>query len=223
MVSAITAVSRRRYGYSHERRRAGAGPLHRWHAAQRLDPVRPDGRPAARTTATSASCSTCGRPGRCATRSAPAASGSPTARSGWRSATEAFGGWDQVDVDRVLGAAGRLDTTSAVRCIGRRLIDRAQSRPSLTEYLDIWTRLYAAISAVSGAAESSSTPPSAPRPPSCCSAAPGIDLRIAHVVRDPRGVVNSWNKKVALPANAGPRDHLKTPTRHARSCGAGSP
>jgi hypothetical protein len=122
---------------------------------------------------------------------------------------KAFGGWDQVDVQRVLDLQRRLDTTAAV--LRRRLtpaVGRRKAPDGLGEYLDIWTRLYAAISAVSGAAivvDSTKRPSTA----NLLHEAGAIDLRIVHVVRDPRGVVNSWNKQVALPANSGPRDHLK--------------
>jgi hypothetical protein len=125
----------------------------------------------------------------------------------WQAVGErAFGGWSEVDVDRVLAMQARLDTTAAV--LRHRLHLGGRDDAEVAEYLELWRRLYEAISVVSGAGvvvDSTKRPSSA----ILLSAAPGIDLRIAHVIRDPRGVVNSWNKKVALPEGAGPRDHLK--------------
>ena len=61
--------------------------------------------------------------------------------------------------------------------------------------------LYAAVAAASGA---SVVVDSTKRPSTAHLLAldPELDLAVAHVVRDPRGVVNSWNKQVAIPANS---------------------
>jgi hypothetical protein len=124
----------------------------------------------------------------------------------WTAVGEAaFGGWQQVDAQRVLALQASVDTTSAE--LRRRL--RLGGRPSdVAEYLDVVRRLYVAIAEVSGARV---VVDSTKRPSTAWLLArdEGIDLRVVQIVRDPRGVVSSWNKQVALPANAGPRDHLK--------------
>jgi hypothetical protein len=117
-----------------------------------------------------------------------------------------FGGWRNVDVDRVLELQRRLDSTSAE--LRSRLLPASRDRQATEEYLAVLRRLYAAIAEVSGArvvVDSTKRPSTA----WLLTRAEGIDLRVVHLVRDPRGVVNSWNREVALPANAGPRDHLK--------------
>jgi hypothetical protein len=118
----------------------------------------------------------------------------------------AFGGWDSVDAQRVLELQRKVDTTASE--LRRRLRLGRSDAGLVTEYPDVVTRLYVAIAETSGArvvVDSTKRPSTA----WLLTRAPGIDLRVAHIVRDPRGVVNSWNREVALPANSGPRDHLK--------------
>ena len=43
---------------------------------------------------------------------------------------------------------------------------------------------------------------------------PRVRLSISHVVRDPRGVLNSWSREVPLPDRAGPRAFLKRRRMH---------
>jgi hypothetical protein len=119
----------------------------------------------------------------------------------------AFGGWDRVDVDRVLDLQRRVDTTA------RTLIGPAArvlpGRGAATrEYLDVTRRVYRAVAEVSGSpivVDSTKRPSTA----HLLASDPGVRLRVVHVVRDPRGVLNSWSREVALPPGAGPRDHLK--------------
>ena len=69
----------------------------------------------------------------------------------------------------------------------------AAYRRELDEYLDVHRRLYRAIAAVSGAdvvvdASKSTAQLFALR------RIDGLDLRVLNLVRDSRGVANSWNK-----------------------------
>jgi hypothetical protein len=119
----------------------------------------------------------------------------------------AFGGWARVDVRALLALQARVDTTARLplALLGR-LLPRHAAR--VRSYLDTTTRLYAAIAHVSG---SEVVVDSTKRPSTAflLSRAPGVDLHLLLVVRDPRGVVNSWSREVPLPDNAGARDHLK--------------
>jgi hypothetical protein len=119
---------------------------------------------------------------------------------------EAFGGWDAVDVDHVLALQSRLDRTSVE--LRARLLPFLRDDRATAEYLDLLRRLYSAIASVSG---SRVVVDSTKRPSTAwlLTRLEDVDLRIVHLVRDPRGVVNSWNRQVALPANAGARSHLK--------------
>jgi hypothetical protein len=118
----------------------------------------------------------------------------------------AFGGWDRVDLDRVLALQADVDRTSRIPAIlaARRL---PGFRDRLDQYTDILTALYAAIGTVSGAevvVDSTKRPSLA----YILRRAPGIDLRLVHVVRDPRGVVYSWTKQVEMPAGAAPKPYM---------------
>ena len=112
----------------------------------------------------------------------------------------AFGGWDRLDVVGVQ----RL----------RRRVDRPWSLPSVAaagrvpgvgdevaRYVDALERLYLGIHDATGAqviVDSSKIPTYA----TLLRRIPGVDLRIVHLVRDPRGVVHSWQRHVARPDGA---------------------
>jgi hypothetical protein len=110
-----------------------------------------------------------------------------------------FGGWDQIDVHHVLALQDRVDTTRRLPLARmKRLAPRHTT--DVHEYLDLMRALYGGVAETSGASvvvDSSKRPSTA----HLLALDPEIDLAVAHVVRDPRGVVNSWNKQVALPDN----------------------
>jgi hypothetical protein len=119
----------------------------------------------------------------------------------------AFGGWDRVDVDDLLGLQRQVDTTArlVLRPVARLL---PGNRAETTRYLELTRRVYRAVAEVSGApvvVDSTKRPSTA----YLLASDPGIRLRVLHIVRDPRGVLNSWSREVPLPEDAGPRDHLK--------------
>lgn len=118
----------------------------------------------------------------------------------------AFGGWDQVDVDRVLELQRAVDTTGRLlraAAIRSRRYDR-----DVDEYLGYLEPLYRAVADAEGA---SVIVDSTKRPSTAYLLARSnhLDLRIVHLLRDPRGVVNAWRRKVAIPEGTGPRPHLK--------------
>ena len=105
--------------------------------------------------------------------------------------TEAFGGWAQV-TERMTYLQPRLVRQ---RHVLRMLtgVAPARYRLELDEYLDVHRRLYEAVAAVSGAevvvdASKSTAQLFALR------RIRGLDLRVINLVRDSRGVANSWNK-----------------------------
>ncbi len=119
----------------------------------------------------------------------------------------AFGGWDRVDVDEVLRLQRQVDTTAKLLLRpAARLLPRHRDRTE--RYLELTRRVYRAVAEVSGApivVDSTKRPSTA----YLLASDPGVRLRIVHMVRDPRGVLNSWSREVPLPEGAGPRDHLK--------------
>ncbi len=107
---------------------------------------------------------------------------------------EAFDGWN-VDFHRVLTVKNRLERHRALPALWRRV---GGTKPELLWYADILTRLYNGIQAVTGASvivDSSKIPPYL----FMLRRVSGVDLRLLHLVRDPRGVVYSWKKRVPRP------------------------
>jgi len=126
----------------------------------------------------------------------------------WRQVGQvAFGGWDQVDPTEFMRLQEQVDATAR---LGRYALRRfsPQHAAKVARYTSVVRRLYAAVAQVSGAdivVDSSKRPSTA----ALLRSTPGVDLRVALVVRDPRGVVNSWNREVPLPEATGPRSYLK--------------
>jgi hypothetical protein len=109
--------------------------------------------------------------------------------------TAAFGGWDQEDADRREAMRLALDRPWHLPLLMFPALYPPYRRRH-AEYSRLLGRLYGAIAEVSGApvvVDSSKIPTYA----MLLNRVPGIDLRILHLVRDSRGVVNSWQKQVA--------------------------
>lgn len=122
----------------------------------------------------------------------------------------AFGGWGQVDAPHVMALQDAVDRTSRIPLL------LSPWRPKrfaeqLAEYSEIIRRLYAAILDVSGrrvVVDSSKRPSLA----YVLRTMPEVDLRVVHVVRDPRGVAFSFDKHVALPDGAALRNEMPRST-----------
>jgi len=119
----------------------------------------------------------------------------------------AFGGWANVDLAAVLRLQSRVDTTARLPLALAGGLVPAHGA-AVRRYLELVSTVYRAIAEVSGAdvvVDSTKRPSTA----HLLARAPQLDLRLAHVVRDPRGVVNSWRREVALPDRVEVRNHLK--------------
>lgn len=109
----------------------------------------------------------------------------------------AFGGWHHVDLGRIR----RLrDAVGRTRHVGRLAAPRlsARRRSAVTAYIGYYQQIWAAAAAVTGAqvvVDSSKDTALA----YCLRWAGPADLRILHLVRDPRGVAYSWLKKIHDP------------------------
>jgi hypothetical protein len=109
----------------------------------------------------------------------------------------AFGGWDEIDVTRVAALRSQVDRNRFIPALARRKIS-PKMRNLLTEYTFYYARLYAAIVQVSGCdlvVDSSKHPSLA----HCLRWQPDVDLRVLHLVRDPRAVAYSWSRQVLRP------------------------
>ena len=112
---------------------------------------------------------------------------------------EAFGGWDKVDVDEVLAleAAVLRHRKIPLLAMGKLAPEHARQ---VHRYAELTAELYRAILTVSGAqvvVDSTKNPPYAYFLRAAETA--GVRLRVLHLVRDSRGVVHSWMKRVSRP------------------------
>ncbi|MFI7636662.1 sulfotransferase [Nonomuraea sp. NPDC049400] len=108
----------------------------------------------------------------------------------WRQVGErAFGGWTHALVRRVLTLRRRVDRTRRIPRI---------AHPELAEYVQAYRLLYEAAGApvVIDSSKHASL--------ACCLVAGGVDVRIVHVVRDPRAVAHSWARTVQRPEDGRP-------------------
>ena len=123
----------------------------------------------------------------------------------------AFGGWHNVDVDRVHHLRAAVERTRHIP----RLATAVEAPDEVHEYAGYYTRVYAAAAEVSGArvvVDSSKHSALA----HVLRWAGGLDLRVVHVVRDARGVAYSWTKTVARPESDGADEMTRyTPGRSA--------
>jgi hypothetical protein len=113
----------------------------------------------------------------------------------------AFGGWGNVDVDRVQALQTAVERTRHIPRLAYTRLSPAQQQ-DVREYAEYYARVYRAAAAVSGAevvVDSSKHSALA----HCLRWSDQLDLRVVHVVRDARGVAYSWTKTVARPETDG--------------------
>lgn len=124
----------------------------------------------------------------------------------WRAVgAAAFGGWDRSPVRDLLAALRRYDRPWAVPAL---LAASRLPRPvDLDRLLEALSDIYEAIRTVSSAeviVDSSKLPSYA----FLLRGVAGIDLRVLHLTRDPRGVAFSWQKRVRRSDAPGRVDHM---------------
>lgn len=113
----------------------------------------------------------------------------------------AFGGWGNVDIDRVRRLKAEVDRQRRMPRTARRRPTTA-TRTLAHEYGDLYRRIYTAAARAANVpvvVDSSKVAPTA----LALSHNEGIDLRVLHIVRDSRGVAYSWSKQVARPETGG--------------------
>jgi hypothetical protein len=114
----------------------------------------------------------------------------------------AFGGWHAVDAERMCALQRRVDRN---RFLPWLLVPPAASprwRGAHDRYAEVLSRVYRAIAEVGEAStviDSSKHASTA----ALLRSVPGVDPRLVHLIRDPRGVAFSWSKLVERPEAAG--------------------
>jgi Sulfotransferase domain len=106
----------------------------------------------------------------------------------------AFGGWSDVPIEEVIRLRYRLDRAWMTPLLGLPVKPSSVGR-DIERYVDFLTRLYQGIHIVSGAKviiDSSNLASHA----LLLRMIPGINLKVAHLVRDSRGVAYSWTKAI---------------------------
>ncbi|MEU0153091.1 sulfotransferase family protein [Micromonospora fulviviridis] len=127
----------------------------------------------------------------------------------WQQVGEhAFGGWSAVDRDDVLALKDRVDRTRHIPRLAKNSLS-AEQLADVRRYADLYTRIYRAALATTGArvvVDSSKHASLA----FALSWAEGLDLRVLHLVRDSRAVAYSWGKQVRRPEVVDGEDFMPT-------------
>jgi Sulfotransferase family len=124
----------------------------------------------------------------------------------WREVGEvAFGGWGSFDVPEFLALKRSVDRNRFIPRLmaggdSARLLNRGAM-----EYAAVYARLYRAVQQVSGCSVTVDASKHASLA-FCLRTEPGIDLRVLHLVRDPRAVAYSWTRRVRRPEAEGAAD-----------------
>jgi len=116
---------------------------------------------------------------------------------------EAFGGWDRLDISRVLALRDAVERTRHIPLLARRRLAESR-RGDVLAYGAYYAAIYRAAAAITGASVIVDSSKHSALAHCLRWMRPGaIDLRVVHVIRDPRGVAYSWTKKVLRPESDG--------------------
>jgi hypothetical protein len=109
----------------------------------------------------------------------------------------AFGGWDHAPTDRMIQLQRLVDRFRRLPAIAAgRLAPRTHAR--VEEYAEVYARVYRAVSDAAGGALVVDTGKSVTFA-ATIGRRPELDMRVLHLVRDPRAVSYSWTRRRAMP------------------------
>ncbi len=136
----------------------------------------------------------------------------------WRAIGEsAFGGWDQLDRRKLQHDRLAVDRNRYIPFLIAPWLAPPSFRASLRRHVDVLGRLYSAIGEIADESAHGAILIDSSKHPSylfLLRRMAGHDVRLLHVVRDPRGVVNSWSRRVTRPETGEIMEQLGT----ARGC-----
>ena len=118
----------------------------------------------------------------------------------------AFGGWDSFDVAEFLALKRSVDRNRFIPRLladgdSARRVPGGATRRGAAKYAAVYARVYQAVRQVSGCAVTVDASKHASLA-FCLRTDPAIDLRVIHLVRDPRAVAYSWTRRVRRPEAA---------------------
>lgn len=124
---------------------------------------------------------------------------------------KAFGGWERADVHRILALKELVERTRHIPMLATG--KRGDFTALASEYAGYYAKIYESAAAVAKASvviDSSKHSALA----HCLRHNDEIDLKVLHVVRDPRGVAYSWTKTVARPETDGREEMTRYTPAH---------
>ena len=117
----------------------------------------------------------------------------------WGAVVEAaFGGFRAVALDEICAMRRALQSQAYLVPLLYPPIRTAEQQRLIQDYAAVLSKLYAGIQSVSGC-QAIVDSSKGPRYAMLLCEVPGLDLRMAHLVRDSRAVVYSWQKKMIKP------------------------
>lgn len=127
----------------------------------------------------------------------------------------AFGGWDRLDSEAVRQAQQTCDRNRYIPFLLAPRLGPKAFRQALGEFTATLARLYDALAETVGPHQVLVDSSKHPSYLFLLRHVPGLDVRLLHVVRDPRGVANSWAKVVARSESGGTEDMERLGPWHA--------
>ncbi len=127
----------------------------------------------------------------------------------------AFGGWDGLDGEAVLAWQRAADRNRYIPFLVWPRLGPKRFREAFEQLTTHLARLYAAIADEAGSGKVLVDSSKHPSYLFLLRHVPGVEVRLLHVVRDPRGVANSWAKVVARSETGGTEDMERLGPWHA--------
>ena len=126
----------------------------------------------------------------------------------------AFGGWDNVPLERAIDLRWSVDRSRRLPQMFKSLRSGNRTEDQ-TEYLGYVTSVLHAAAAAAGGADVLLDSSKHLSTAALYALDPTLDVRVLHIVRDPRGVAYSWMKQVARPEADGEQMPTYRPSRTA--------
>jgi hypothetical protein len=128
---------------------------------------------------------------------------------------QAFGGWDAIDIDQIRAWQRRADRNRYIPFLLVPKLASKRFREAMNGLIGVLDPLYTAIGQAAGPGVVAVDASKHPSYFLLIRRMPSHDVRLLHVVRDPRGVAHSWAKSVRRPESMSGDDMEQLGTVHA--------